>query len=55
MDAAKFLQDLVDGDLGDHIRGLLFEEMLAHLASDDYDEDREWADGVHDWIRENWY
>lgn len=54
MDAAKILQELADGEFGDHIREKFVEEIAAELASDRYDDDREWADGVADWLRDQW-
>lgn len=54
MDAEALLKLLRDGELGDDIRSAWTQEMLDDLASKDYDDDREWADGVADWLRSNW-
>jgi len=54
MDAEKLLQELADGDLGDHIREQHVNAMLTDLADSRYDDDREWADGVAEWLKENY-
>lgn len=54
MDAAKLVEELAQGELGDHIREAFVKEIVAELASGRYDDDREWADGVAEWLQDQW-
>lgn len=54
MDTEKFVQELSNGELGDHIRDAHVQDMLAELAGGHYDDDREWANGVAEWLRDNY-
>lgn len=53
-DPAELFEELVEGRLGDHIRELHVQGMLDDLAGDDYDGDREWANGVAQWLRDQY-
>jgi hypothetical protein len=54
MEADKFVEGLVEGDLGDHIRELLIKDMVGELRGSYYDDDREWAEGVIEWLTDNY-
>lgn len=58
MDAEKFIQDLIDGPLGDLIRQRFVEAVIADLEDDPSstmsEEEKAWSADVADWLRQNY-
>jgi hypothetical protein len=55
MEVDKFVESLVEGDLGDHIRELLIKDMVGELREVGRDDDnREWAESVIEWLTDQY-
>lgn len=63
MDAEKFIQELIDGPLGDLIRERFVEGLISDLEVDSYhpsmsqeeiEAEKAWAAYTVEWLRENY-
>lgn len=64
MDYEKFVNELLDGPLGDFARERFVTEMLTELenytnrfgyeSDEDRERDRAWAASVAEWLRDEW-
>jgi hypothetical protein len=54
MDSDKILDELYDSQLGAYVRERFLKEVHSELEHWGFDDEREWATSVQEWLRENW-
>jgi hypothetical protein len=50
----EMINELLTSKFADYVRQALIDEIVEGLAAPDHDDEREWANDVATWLRENY-